>query len=106
MLDKFEEIEEGFANYFESIDREQVKRTKLEEEYCRKSFGYKTMPDETYKSYKKVSEGKGESNVKEFIKDNYSYNILKNRFYFDMFQYGYTCEEDDHQSYLWHSLKP
>ena len=53
ILDKFEDIEEEFGEYFESIDRKKIMWIIDEEKYCREVFGYQTMSDETFQNYKK-----------------------------------------------------
>lgn len=50
-LDKFDDIKEGFADYFCSLGPNQVKWVHAEEKYCRDFFGYKTMPTETFRKY-------------------------------------------------------
>jgi len=49
---ELDEIEEGFDQYFESIDRKEIGWTFLEEEINRNKFNYATMPKEVLNEYK------------------------------------------------------
>lgn len=43
---EFEDLEEGFDCYFDSINRKEIGWTHIEEELCRDKFNYATMPKE------------------------------------------------------------
>ena len=43
--------EEGFENYFKTIDKQHIKWSFLEEKRCREQFHYSTMTKDTWESY-------------------------------------------------------
>jgi hypothetical protein len=46
------DLEEGFENYYDSINRKEIGWTTLEENICREKFNYATMPKELLSEYK------------------------------------------------------
>jgi hypothetical protein len=49
---ELDDIEEGFDQYYDSIDCKEIGWTSLEEEMCRDKFNYATMPKEIFDQYK------------------------------------------------------